>query len=212
MDRINKMDMMKRSWFWDWFALVWQDLHLGSFQSEQLKTEAGLGKLKMHCRGPLYMIDQNIKLEIKLKLLTFFVSLNKVEWGGSIRCSWFIFCLVPLSSFSSSVHVVFGCVCGGGCMCQSQFICSWQHIFSRRQLSPHQLRSWVYSAFSVEVTLRICCHEIEPKGKKMSGQIFSSNISEHWSWQCLICSFKSQAFLSVWRWVPVNIPVLLNFA
>ena len=140
------------------------------------------------------MNNQNIKLEIKLKLLTLFVSLNKFEWGGSRRCSWFIFCLVPLSSFSSSVHVVFGCG-RGGCMCQSQFICSWQHIFSRRQLSPHQLRSLVYSAFSVEVTFRIYCHEIEPKGKKlpkkMSGQIFGSNISEHW--QCLICSFKSQA-------------------
>ena len=102
-------------------------------------------------------------------------------------------------------------------MCQSQFICSWQHIFSHRQLSPHQVRSWAYSAFSVEGTFRIYCHEIEPKGKKlpkkMSGQIFGSNISEHWSWQCLVCSFKSQvSFLSVWRWGPVNISVLWNFA
>ena len=109
------------------------------------------------------------------------------------------------------------CVCGGGGMCQSQFICSWQHIFSHRQLSPHQVRSWAYSAFSVEGTFRIYCHEIEPKGKKlpkkMSGQIFGSNISEHWSWQCLVCSFKSQvSFLSVWGWGPVNISVLWNFA
>ena len=73
---MNKMYMMKRR---DWFALVWQDLHLGSFQSEQLKTEAGLGKLKLHCRGPLYMNNQNVWLEIKLKLLTLFVFLNKVE-------------------------------------------------------------------------------------------------------------------------------------
>ena len=127
-----------------------------------------------------------------------------------LPCPPFILLLKQMSMWCLDV-----CVCGGG-MCQSQFICSWQHIFSHRQLSPHQLRSWVYSAFSVEVAFRICCHEIKPEGKKlpkkMSGQIFGSNISEHW--QCLICSFKSQASFfcqyDEWRWEPVKITVLSN--